>query len=768
MRAIRARGDGMDDRERSTVLQRELALDKIVADLLVKRGIGDVGSARAFLHPSLSSLTPIKDYDGISDIVARLKTAAEEGETIVIYGDYDCDGVCAVAILYGYLSKISKGQVKYFIPNRHNDGYGISVSALDFIAENTDAQVLISVDCGINSVEEVDYAQQELGLDVLITDHHQPGEKLPDCPIFNPHVSARTDTAFRHLCGAGVALRIVEAMAGEDESKKYYDIAALATVADVVPLVGDNRIIAYYGLVSINRRYRRGIALLADSCIKGSVTSADIAFKLAPRINAMGRVKDANEVVRLFVENDMFLLKCLVEDINKANDERQQLTDDLTEDCLEKLKSYDFDKNLFIVLYAPYWDDGVLGITASRIAGAFSRPVILLTKNNGVLKGSGRSVAGINILDCVKHASAFLTRFGGHPMACGVGLEEKDLGGFVETLNAYAREVYGDKAAVAERECDCVLDKPVDIAVTKQLMLLQPFGEGNPAPVFAIDETKCAFAPLGDGSHLKSRIKNMEVLAFGMADDREYLNSEASKRLYLDVSYSVFNNVERTQAVVRNVVPKGLPDDDVCFEYNLKKRGDADDCGTETTEIDGKTAKDLAKKPFGVCFVAFDKQSAEKASAELGLDVVYGKGDGKLPVTRIILCPSDGATDYYAETVLLERPLVGIGRFARKGKATLYPLGDLHAAYRDHASSYEEFGAAYRAIRKILGTGKFADVNALYERVAPEINFGKRKFLIIFYVFCELGLIGYGANIACVAGAKAELGDSAIYRAVCN
>ena len=769
MRAISARGDEMDDRERSTVLQRELALDKIVADLLVKRGVGNVESARAFLHPSLSSLTPLKDYDGIDEIAGRLKKAAEEGETIVIYGDYDCDGVCAVAILYAYLSKISRGKVKYFIPNRHNDGYGISVSALDFIAENTDAQVLISVDCGINSVEEVDYAQQELGFDMLITDHHQPGEKLPDCPIFNPHVSAKTDTAFRHLCGAGVALRIVEAMAGEDESKKYYDIAALATVADVVPLVGDNRVIAYYGLVSINRRYRRGIALLVDSCIKGTVTSTDIAFKLAPRINAMGRVKDANGVVRLFVENDMFLLKCLVEDINKANDERQQLTDDLTEDCLEKLKNYDFGKNLFIVLYAPYWDDGVLGITASRIAGAFSRPVILLTKNNGSLKGSGRSVAGINILDCVKHASAYLTRFGGHPMACGVGLEEKDLDGFRETLNAYAQEVYADKMTASDRECDCVLDKPVDIAVTKQLMLLQPFGEGNPAPVFAIDETKCAFAPLGDGSHLKSRIKNMEVLAFGMADDREYLNSDAGKRLYLDVSYSVFNNVERTQAVVRNVIPKGLPDDDVCFEYNLKKRGDGeDDSGTEITEIDGKFAEKLAKKPYGVCFVAFDKATAEKAGAQLGLEVVYGKKDGKLPVTGIILCPSDGATDYYAETVLLEKPLVGINRFARKGNAVLYPLGDLHAAYRDHASSYEEFGTAYRAIRKATGTGRYSDVNALYERVAPETGFDKRKFLICFYVFCELGLVGYGANIVCVAGAKTELGNSKLYKEICN
>ena len=758
----------MENSERSTVLQRELALDRIVADLLVKRGIDDVEKAREFLNPTLASMTPLSEYSGISEIAERLKTATENGESIVIYGDYDCDGVCAVSILYGYLSRVSKGKVNYFIPNRHSDGYGISVSALDHIAENTDAQVVISVDCGINSVEEVDYAQQELGFDMLITDHHQPGEKLPDCPVFNPHVSALTDTAFRNLCGAGVALRLVEALAGVDESKKYYDIAALATVADVVPLTGDNRVITYYGLVSINRRYRRGITLLVDSCIKGQVTSSDIAFKLAPRINAMGRVKDANEVVQLFVENDMFLLKCLVDEINKANDVRQQLTDDLTSDCLEKLKDYDFENNPFIILYAPYWDDGVLGITASRLVGMFSRPTILFTKNKGVLKGSGRSVAGVNILECVKHASGYLTRFGGHPMACGVGLEEENFENFRQCVNSYAREVYGDSIGTEEREFDCLLESAVDVGVTKQLMLLQPFGEGNPAPVFAIDEKKCNFVPFGDGSHIKSRIKNMEVIAFGMSEDREYLNSEAEKRLYLDISYSVFNNVERTQAVVRNVRSGGLPGEDVCFEYNLKTRKDeSSDNGLDKVEMDAKEAEKLANRKYGVCFVAFDKETAEKAGKELKLGISYGKGEGKLPETRIILCPAKGATDFYSEVILLQVPLTGIGRFAKNGQVKIYETSDLFASYLDHAPTYAEFGAVYRAIRKATAAGRYTDAGALYADTAVDCGVEKRKFLICFYVFVELGLIYYGADIHCVKGVKAELSDSKLYKAVC-
>ena len=759
----------MDEKKISSILTKELAIDALVADLLVARGIDDVEKARAFLNPSLSSLTPLDEYSGIDEIADRLKRAMSDGESIVIYGDYDCDGVCAVSILYAYLSEHSKGKVGYFIPNRHSDGYGISVSALDNIAENTDAQVVISVDCGINSVQEVDYAQDELGLDMLITDHHQPGDKLPDCPVFNPHVCAKTDTAFRDLCGAGVALRLVEALAGVDESKKYYDIAALATVADVVPLLRDNRVITYYGLISINKRYRRGISLLVDSCMKYPVTSSDIAFKLAPRINAMGRVKDANEVVELFVENDMFLLKCLVEDINKANDARQQLTDDLTEDCLSKLKDYDFENDPFIILYAPYWDDGVLGITASRIAGMFSRPVLLFTKNKGVLKGSGRSVAGVNILECVKHASCYLTRFGGHPMACGLGLEESNFEDFRTAVNAYAKEVYGDISAKAERKCDCVLTKPLDVSVTKQLMYLQPFGEGNPAPVFAIDERKSSFVPFGDGTHLKARIKNMEVLAFGMYEDREYLNSDAEKRLYLDISYSVFNNTERTQAVVRSVLPGGLPDDDVCFEYNLRRGAARPEVGdAKIRDISFEEAKRLAERSYGTAFVAFDKQTAEKAAAQFSLGVAYGKGEGKLPVTQVLLCPTSGATAFYSDVVLLEMPLNGSAEFARKGEVALFGSGALADSYREHAPVYEELGAVYRAVRKRTGSGRYTDVNALYADVASDTDVEKHKFLICIYVFRELKLLTLIPDIRCVHGVKADLTASTLYKAVCG
>lgn len=758
----------MTDKDKSLLLQQNLALDEIVADLLVKRGYGDVESARNFLYPDIANLTPLDKYDGVQEIAQRLKRAIEEGENIVVYGDYDCDGVCAVAILYGYLSKVAKNSnVSYFIPNRHNDGYGLSVSALDYIAENSDAQIVISVDCGINSVEEVDYAQQELGFEMLITDHHQPGEVLPDCLVFNPHVSAKED-AFRYLCGAGVALRIVEAIAGLDESKKYYDIAALATVADVVPLVGDNRIITHFGLVSINKKYRRGITLLVDSCIKGSVTSSDIAFRLAPRINAMGRVKDANEVVTLFTQNDFFLLRTLVDDINKANDIRQQMTDDLTQDCLDKLKDYDFENNRIIVLYAPYWDDGVLGIAASRIVGMFSRPVILFTKNKGMLKGSGRSVAGVNILECVKSAQSLLTRFGGHPMACGVGLEEKNFQAFVQTVNAYAASVCPPEAFDRQCEPDCVLEKPLAISVAKQLCMLQPFGEGNPAPVFAIDEKKCNFSKFGDGSHIKAKIKNMEVVGFGLAKEKDYFNSEAQKRFALEVSYNVFNNTERAQAIIKKAYPLGLPDDAVCAEYLLALRPHCDKKVTAKA-LDLSFACDMAKKPFGVCFVAFSRQSALKFAEQCGLKVTFGKPVDMLPRTQIVLCPQGGdSLAYYSEIVFLDEALYDdmYGEFTKDGEAYVCNLAKASDCFRDVVPVYDEYAAVYKAVKRATGSAKYSDVKKLYEAVACEINIDYSKFLICFYVFEELGLMVYNISIECVSGKKTDLGASKIYNAL--
>ena len=741
-------------------LADKLNIDPLVAELLCKRGFDDEASARAFLHPSLDALTPTDRYDGLAEIADRLEAAIADDEGIVVYGDYDCDGVCATSILYLYLR--SRGaRVSYFIPNRHSDGYGISVGVLEKIAENTDARVIISVDCGITSVAEVEYAQDELGFEMLITDHHQPADELPDCPIFDPHLTKRED-CFKPLCGAGVALRIVEKMGGLQASKKYYDIAALATVADVVPLIGDNRIIAHFGLMLINSRYRKGLTMLAESCVKGQVGAYDIAFRLAPRINAMGRVKDANAVIELFTSDDKFLLELLVKEINEANDVRQQLTDDLTEDCLDKLKKYDFSACKIIVAYAPYWDEGVLGIAAARVVSEFSRPTILLTKSGDRLKGSGRSVKGVNILECVRACASWLKSFGGHPMACGISLAEEDLASFTLAINEYAASHYPDTAFEPHDGFDAVIDKNVTSALAAQINLLAPFGEGNPSPVFALDCGACGFVPIGDGSHLKTKLYGMDTLYFFGADSRGYLNDGAKKRLLADISCNVFNNVERAQAVVRKVIPCEPAGKDGCAEYLLSAYRDGE------RECDG--LRRFEEEPlcgYGTAYVAFDPERGAEFARRHGLRCVYGAMPDSLPENAVIVCPYKPLA-FYRRVVFADEPIFAATAVRLADGAEVFTSGDT-SYVRSIAAQMPDrdgFASVYRAIRRESAEKPYSSPRELYGAVAGECGCSYIGFCICFYVFAELKFLDYNGTIECRKAQKTPLDQSRLYAAL--
>ncbi|MDE6614182.1 MAG: DHH family phosphoesterase, partial [Clostridia bacterium] len=425
------------DKEQLSLLAKEFAVDKKLIEILVDRGYDTREKLYAFLYPTFDNLTDAHKYIGYDDVLERINYAIENSEKILIYGDYDCDGICGTSILYNFF-KSRGAEVNCFLPNRHTDGYGLSIETLEKLAEEYLSDLLITVDCGITSVEEVEYAREVLGFDVIITDHHEVGEILPDCLIFNPKLS--NEDCFRELCGAGVALRIVEGLGGIEEMKKYLDIAAIATVADVVPLVGDNRIITHAGLKIINSfNARRGIKMLVKSCVEGEVTAFDIAFKIAPRINSIGRLSDANDVLDLFCREDNFLLENIVKQLNDSNAKRMELTNDLSDYCFEMLKNYDFDENAVIVLHNAYWDDGIIGIVASRITETFNRPTILITKSGENFKGSGRSIKGLNIHKYVSQCSDILVRFGGHAMACGLSIKEKDIDEFTKRLNALVK-----------------------------------------------------------------------------------------------------------------------------------------------------------------------------------------------------------------------------------------------------------------------------------------------------------------------------------------
>lgn len=419
-----------------SALEDVLGYRREVCQVLALRGLDTQEKAKEFLRPTLSLLTPWENYTNLDKIRERIMRCVDFGEKVLVYGDYDCDGVCATSILYLLLQSLGV-EVEFYLPNRKREGYGLNREALEDIAEYHYPDLLITVDCGITSAQDIAYAQDELGLEIIVTDHHEPGQILPDCLIFDPKIERKSD-CFNELCGAGIALRIVEAIGGVDAMMMYMDIATLATIADIVPLVGDNRVIVSHGLEIINSGARQSFKLLLDmSCDQPNqqLSATDIAFKIVPKINAIGRLADSTKAVNLFISDEYFYAKSLVEQATQMNDERKVLTDELVKSCMYKLETYDLVNNKAIVLYGKSWESGVLGIAAAKIAEIFKRPTILMSFSDGLYKGSCRSVEGINLHSALTEVRSYLESFGGHSMACGVSVKEENILPLISALN---------------------------------------------------------------------------------------------------------------------------------------------------------------------------------------------------------------------------------------------------------------------------------------------------------------------------------------------
>ena len=328
---------------------KELKVEKITAKCLLNCGFSSIEECREFLNPSIEKITPISQYEGLEDVAQRIEQAIENNERVLIYGDYDADGICSTVMLKTFLESKGLEEVNYFIPNRREDGYGMNEESIDEITEQYDPDLFITVDCGITNVNEVDYIYNDLGRDIVVTDHHQPQDALPNCKIFNPHLTK--NGAFEDLCGAGVVLRLIERLSSFEESKEYYDLAAIATITDLVKLEKDNRAIVKYGLSVLNHTKRLGLHDLIRTFSKDQLTSQDIGFKLGPRINAAGRISNADSIVELFTEQDPYVVQSLVEEIEEYHMQRQALTKKTAQSVEEELAHYDFNKYPIIVLY---------------------------------------------------------------------------------------------------------------------------------------------------------------------------------------------------------------------------------------------------------------------------------------------------------------------------------------------------------------------------------------------------------------------------------
>ena len=469
--------------------------------LLAGRGVDSVEAMAAYLSPGVDSLHDPMLLSDMPAVEARIRRAVDAGEVVCVYGDYDVDGVCASAILSGWL--ISQGaDARVYLPSRHSEGYGLNENAIREIAGW--AKLLVTVDCGVTSVELVALAKT-LGLDVIVTDHHQPPEgALPDCPVVNPLLA---DYPFPLLCGAGVAWKVVWALGGEAEAMPWVDVAALATVADVVPLTGENRAIVRMGLEAINAAPRTGIAALIFAAgLEGKhITAATVAFQLAPRLNAGGRLGSAMRSLALVTETDPARAQAEAAELEAENTRRKAVEMRILAEAEVQLKGFNFAAHRALILAGDDWNPGVIGLAASRLVEKYNYPVVLLAGGQDVLTGSCRSIEGVDIHAALTGCAGTLLRFGGHRQAAGLTLRAGRLEDFRSAMDAWLWENVDPSVYVPVKQYDTELDfdeiTPLFIA---SLEALQPTGFGNPAPLFRARASVVDARAVGaEGAHLK-------------------------------------------------------------------------------------------------------------------------------------------------------------------------------------------------------------------------------------------------------------------------
>jgi len=535
------------DEKEALALGDSLNISKILARLLIQRGVTNFFEAKKFFRPELTMLYNPYLMDGMEVAAKRVIQAITKQEKICVYGDYDVDGTCSAAIVYLYLKELD-ANVEVYIPNRLTDGYGISKESIDYLKERN-IDLLISVDCGITAVEEIDYAK-EFGIDTIVCDHHQPKEELPRAVAVLDPIKPGCNYPFKFLSGAGVAFKLTRAIAdriGQKEKPlKYLDLVALAGAADIVSLTDENRVLVKKGLEIINENPRPGIKALIDVAgLSGEISSGQIVFNLAPRINAVGRMGDAQRAVELFITNEDEEAYRLARILEEENAERRKIDEVTFTHANELVKNtIDFSQELSIVLHNENWHSGVIGIVASRLVEKYYRPTIMLTTIDGVAKGSARSISGFNIYDALKECEGLLIQFGGHEAAAGVAIELKNLPEFKKRFNEILKRSLSDDDVLPEVKIDTRIHlSEISPKFLRILEQFSPFGPGNMRPVFVAEKVGIASVAKSVGNgHLVFSVKQnghdkvFDAIGFGLG---HYLDIVSNPNNLIDIVFTI-------------------------------------------------------------------------------------------------------------------------------------------------------------------------------------------------------------------------------------
>ena len=509
------------EKEKVQALQNALQVDEIVATLLLQRGIESYEQAKQFFRPTLDDLhNPflMKDMD---KAVARIELAIENQENILIFGDYDVDGTTAVSLVSSYLRSYYPNVATY-IPDRYNEGYGVSYQGIDF-ADDNGFTLIIALDCGIKSVDHVVYAKEK-GIDFIICDHHRPGAQIPNAVAVLDPKQEDCFYPYDELCGCGVGFKLIQALSCKRnitifELIPYLDLVATAIAADIVPITGENRVLAKFGLQVINSNPRPGIKALVQNIKKKELTISDVVFVIAPRINAAGRIKHGNEAVALLTEYDLDQAEIFASEIEQHNADRKELDQKITKEALAQIIENNEENQFSTVVYQEDWHKGVIGIVASRLVENYYRPTIVFTKSGDKLAASARSIKDFDVYNALEACAEHLEQFGGHMYAAGMTLKEENYAAFKNAFEKVVQETIHPDLLTPEIAIDAEIEftdiTPKLLRILKQF---EPFGPGNMTPIFyssSLQDSGYAKTIGANDEHVKAYIKQNGSESFG-------------------------------------------------------------------------------------------------------------------------------------------------------------------------------------------------------------------------------------------------------------
>lgn len=770
-------------------MANKFLLDKNVVRLLYARGIDTIDKLKEYLHPNISQLNDPFLFEDMKVSTDIIKKHLEQKSNIVIFGDYDVDGITASAILIKYLKSLGSN-VYNFLPNRYEDGYGLNIDALDKIICKYNPSLLITVDCGITAVDEIEYLKQK-GIDVILTDHHEPGEILPRCPIINPKTSKTYP--FHCLCGSGVALKLVQALGGVDILDEYIAMCAIATIADIVELLEENRAIVALGLEKKNL-LPKGIKKLLSVCgLKSIIKASDIAFKIAPKINASGRMGDADRSLSLYLEQNDAEISKIVNDIISYNTQRQELCNVAYADAKNMLSDNDIYHTHAIILSSDKWDSGILGIVAARISEEFNRPTFMFSQKGDELVGSCRSVNNVNVHDLLTNMTDILEKFGGHTMAAGLTIKVHNFDEFVRRTNIYVKENFVRDNFLPTKTYDFKMSvADVNETLIKSIDRMEPCGHCNARPIFLFNIDHAKVSNLNKyPEHLTITTSRFSLLAFNSAEHYYTLTQNTNNHILADLFFDPYRSKGRISGIVKSIdyddINRPESEEIVLAEYvkqmiynDTDKYNFVNYNREELVEI----LLNANSSVFGTLFVAYDYNTYVNFkmlydATNIIRNRIFNIND-QTGLNTIILAPRNFEFFNTFNRIVFLDPVLHTGFISALNKATKatiflpHKVSFSYSLFRNISVDRGVFGRYFRLFEYISDKNMTSyNLYSLYKTATKEMNktleFTYMQFVICLYVFVELGIVLYNesdTNIK-VTQKKNVLNASAFYNRLC-